>query len=155
MSQEQSIEDRIDTLRSEVEESEGELLEDAPTPPRRLPSWRRWKRFGAVALPLAAVIIVAALLLYRALPAPPAGEMAVVGRVIRLDGSPLPAQVAIHGTSLQVTANDDGYFRLDHVPSGPQTIVVRHQGYEIGFPVSLEPGTERDVGDLPFWPLGE
>ncbi len=33
--------------------------------------------------------------------------------------------------------------------------VVSYQGYEIGFPVSLEPGTERDVGNLPFWPSGE
>ena len=153
MEHEQNIEDKIDALREEIKE--GDMLVEAPTAPRRLlPDWR-WGRIGVAALLLTAVIIVGALRLTQARPVPTAGETTIVGRVTRLDGSPLPARVAIYGTTLWVMADADGYFRLDHVPAGPQTIVVSYQNYEAGFPVSLEPGTERNVGNLPFWPLGE
>lgn len=140
-------------LRVDIQE-EG-LLVDAPVVRRSLRSiWRNWRRVVLMVV-LAAISLIVGAWFGLTHPLSVMGEATVAGRVIGLDGSPLEAQVAIHGTSIRVMADRDGSFRLDRIPSGPQAVVVSYQGYEAGFPASLAPGEELDVGDLPFWPLGE
>lgn len=140
-------------LRGEIHR-EGQLV-DAPVVRRSLRSiWRTWRRV-VLMLVLAAIALIAGAWFGLSRPLQMSGEARVAGRVAGLDGSPLEAQVAIHGTSIRVTADRDGSFRLDRVPSGSQAIIVSYQGFEAGFPASLSPGEEVNVGDLAFWPLGE
>ncbi len=153
------MDERADTgqataeLRVDIHE-EG-LLVDAPVVRRSLRSiWRNWRRVVLMVV-LAAISLTIGAWFGLTHPLSVMGEATVAGRVIGLDGSPLEAQVAIHGTSIRVMADRDGSFRLDLIPSGPQAVVVSYQGYEAGFPASLAPGEELDVGDLPFWPLAE
>ena len=140
-------------LRVDIHE-EG-LLVDAPVVRRSLRSiWRNWRRVVLMVV-LATISLVVGAWFGLTHPLSVTGEATVAGRVTGLDGSPLEAQVAIHGTSIRVTADRDGIFRLERIPSGSQSLVVSYQGREAGFPASLAPGEELDVGDLPFWPLGE
>lgn len=140
-------------LRVDIHE-EG-LLVDAPVVRRSLRSiWRNWRRVVLMVV-LAMIALIVGAWFGLTHPLPVSGEATLAGRVIRMDGSPLEAQVAIHGTSIRAMADRDGFFRMERIPSGPQAVVVSYQGYEAGFPASLASGEELDVGDLPFWPLGE
>lgn len=140
-------------LRVDIHE-EGALV-DAPVVHRSLRSiWRTW-RWVTVMVGLAMISLIIGAWFGLTNPLRVTGEAAVAGRVLGLDGNPLEAQVAIHGTSIRVMADRDGSFRLDRIPSGSQSVVVSYQGYEAGFPASLAPGEGLDLGDLPFWPLGE
>ncbi|PSQ65499.1 MAG: hypothetical protein BRD25_02605 [Bacteroidetes bacterium QH_1_61_8] len=56
----------------------------------------------------------------------------VEGRVVDAnDGTPLPgANVAVEGTSIGTSTNEDGRYALSGVPTGSQTIRVSFVGYE-------------------------
>lgn len=136
---------------------ETDFLVDAPSIELEKPglSLRQRIVYGMIAVLSVAVVILGISLSDQAHASPAMGEMTVVGRVRRLDGSPLQAQVSIYGTDIHVMTDRSGYFQISQVPAGPQTIVTSYQGYEMGVPVELEPETKRDIGYLEFWPLDE
>jgi len=88
----------------------------------------RWLLFAALFVPLAA-----------ASPLQAQGTGSVRGRVV-VDGTSRPlaqAQVAVVGTTVGATTNDNGEYRLSNVPAGPRTLrVVR-----IGFAPATAPVT--------------
>ncbi len=55
---------------------------------------------------------------------------AITGRVIDDENQPLPgATVTLKGTKLNTGTDVNGYFKLNSVPTGPQTLVVTFIGY--------------------------
>ncbi len=64
------------------------------------------------------------------------------GTVRDSTGNPLSsATIGIAGTTVGVTADNDGNYRIANVPVGPQVAIVRYVGYEpISKPVSIQSG---------------
>jgi hypothetical protein len=62
----------------------------------------------------------------------PAGSVTVSGRVTARDGTPVAnARVYVPGTGAATRTDANGSFALAGVPAGPQSVVVRHNGYAV------------------------
>lgn len=85
------------------------------------------------------------------------GSMAVVlrtgaveGRVLDGEGNPLPGEVFILGRDAEVEINSEGYFFLEDIPTGYQSLVVAHHGAAEEYPVVIETGSTVNMGEIEF-----
>jgi len=78
------------------------------------------------------------------------GQGAVGGKVISQDGTPLSGEVFILGMDKEVLIDSNGYFLLEGVPAGYQSVVVAHNGAAEEFPVEIIPGKITDLDEIKF-----
>lgn len=73
----------------------------------------------------------------------PAGQQPLVGAIITVRAYP----------ALRATSNDQGYFRMDNVPSGPQVITISGDGYaHVDMTVQVAPNVVTPVAPPPVTP---
>ena len=123
-----------------------------PEPPPD-PSVRR-KRFRIVLLiALLAVLFLGAV---NFLQSQTAGFLldtgAVTGMVVDENGKPFQGEVFILGTELAVAPDANGYFALDRVPAGQQSLIVADELFGREFPINVIAGETVDIGQIQFVP---
>ncbi len=79
-----------------------------------------------------------------------AGVGGVKGVVVDEQGQPLPAEIVVLKTDLAVQADASGYFEIQGVPAGEQTLVVGYLARGIEVPVRIAGGQTRDLGQIQF-----
>jgi hypothetical protein len=75
---------------------------------------------------------------------------AVSGMVLDEDGNPFQVEVFILGTELAVVIDANGYFVMDRVPAGQQSLIVADEEYGNEFPITVIAGGTIDVGQIQF-----
>jgi hypothetical protein len=119
--------------------------------PERLPdsSARRKRAWIAIAVLAALALVFGVLNLARSGAfARVAGVGGVKGVVVDETGQPLPAEIFVLGTNLSAETDASGYFEIQGVPAGDQTLVIGYlaQGTEV--PVRVAGGETRDLGQV-------
>ena len=77
-----------------------------------------------------------------------AGEGSIAGHVNDHHGNPYPADVAISGTKISTTANEEGLFELEHVPIGDYSIIFLNDSYGWEQKASVQSGQNTDMGTI-------
>lgn len=78
-----------------------------------------------------------------------AGVGGVKGTVVDEKGQPLPAaDIFVLKTSLSAETDAAGYFEIQGVPAGYQTLVVGYLAQGIEVPVRIAGGETRDLGQI-------
>ena len=78
------------------------------------------------------------------------GTGRIEGQVVNESGRPLHAQIFIIHTDLVATTDAEGYFSLQGVPAGEQTLVVGYQGVGREYPVTVPADGVVDMGQIRF-----
>ena len=78
------------------------------------------------------------------------GKGAVGGRVFNQEGAPLAGEVFILGMDQEVKISSDGYFLLEGIPAGYQSVVVAYNGTAEEYPVEIIPGETTDLDEIQF-----
>ncbi len=121
-----------------------------PEPPPD-PSLRR-KRFRIIVL----LVLLTVLFLGTAnfLQSQTAGLLletgSVTGMIIDENGQPFQGEVFILGTELAVVIDANGYFVMDSVPAGQQSLIVADEEYGNEFLINIIAGEAIDVGQIQF-----
>lgn len=119
--------------------------------PERLPdsSQRRKGAWIAIAVLAALALVFGVVNLVRSDSfARLAGVGGVKGVVVDAQGQPLPAEVFVLKTGLSAEADASGYFEIQGVPAGQQTLVVGYLARGIEVPVRIAGGETRDLGRI-------
>lgn len=117
--------------------------------PEQLPdsSRRRRRVWGAiVALAVLALVFGVVNLVRSDSFARLAGVGGVKGTVVDEKGQPLAAEVFVLKTGLAAETDAAGYFEIQGVPAGRQTLVVGYMALGIEVPVQIAGGETRDLG---------
>lgn len=117
--------------------------------PEQLPdsSRRRRRVWGAiVALAVLALVFGVVNLVRSDSFARLAGVGGVKGTVVDEKGQPLAAEVFVLKTGLATETDAAGYFEIQGVPAGRQTLVVGYMARGIEVPVQIAGGETRDLG---------
>lgn len=119
--------------------------------PEKLPdsSGRRKRAWIAIAVLAGVAVIFGVLNLARSDSfARLAGVGGVKGMVADEQGQPLPAEIFVLKTNLTAEADASGYFEIQGVPAGQQTLVVGYLAKGIEVPVRIAGGETRDLGQI-------
>lgn len=125
--------------------------------PEQLPdsSRRRRRVWGAiVALAVLALVFGVVNLVRSDSFARLAGVGGVKGTVVDEKGQPLAAEVFVLKTGLAAETDAAGYFEIQGVPAGRQTLVVGYMARGIEVPVQIAGGETRDLGRVQL-PIAE
>lgn len=125
--------------------------------PEQLPdsSRRRRRVWGAiVALAVLALVFGVVNLVRSDSFARLAGVGGVKGTVVDEKGQPLAAEVFVLKSGLAAETDAAGYFEIQGVPAGRQTLVVGYMAWGIEVPVQIAGGETRDLGRVQL-PIAE
>ncbi|RLE02742.1 MAG: hypothetical protein DRJ13_05255 [Bacteroidetes bacterium] len=78
------------------------------------------------------------------------GQGAVSGRVLNQEGSPLRGEVFILGMDKEVFIDSEGYYLIEGIPAGFQSLVVTHNGAGEEYPVEIISGENSVLDDIHF-----
>ncbi|MBC8330974.1 MAG: carboxypeptidase regulatory-like domain-containing protein [Anaerolineae bacterium] len=73
---------------------------------------------------------------------------AISGYIMDESNAPLTARVIIFGTSVRGESNADGFFYIDDVPAGEQSVIVIFGEIGIEVTAQIDPGSETDLGNI-------
>jgi hypothetical protein len=76
------------------------------------------------------------------------GQATLQGQVVNQLGQPIPAEIIVLETRKSVVAGNDGRFVMDNVPAGQISVVAGYQGTGVEIPVSLNAGSNFDMGEI-------
>jgi hypothetical protein len=76
------------------------------------------------------------------------GQATIQGQVVNQLGQPIPAEIIILETRKSVVAGNDGRFVMENVPAGQISVVADYQGTGVEIPVSLNAGSNFDLGQI-------
>lgn len=119
--------------------------------PEQLPdsSRRRRRVWGAiVALAVLALVFGVVNLARSGAFARLAGVGGVKGAVVDEQNQPLQAEIFVLGTNLSAQADASGYFEIQNVPAGRQTLVIGYLGKGTEIEVRVAGGETRDLGKI-------
>ncbi len=119
--------------------------------PEKLPdsSGRRKRAWIAIAVLAALALVFGVINLVRSDSlARLAGVGGVKGMVVDEKGQPLPAEIFVLKTGLSAETDASGYFEIQGVPAGHQTLVVGYLAQGIEMPVRIAGGETRDLGQI-------
>ncbi len=74
----------------------------------------------------------------------------VTGMIIDENGQPFQGEVFLLGTELAVVIDANGYFVMDSVPAGQQSLIVADEEYGNEFLINIIAGEAIDVGQIQF-----
>lgn len=80
------------------------------------------------------------------------GRGSVQGTIIDAEGMPFLGYIFILGTDLETQTDMHGYFVLDNVPAGEQSLIVADELFGREFPILVVAGETVDVGQIQFVP---
>ncbi len=81
---------------------------------------------------------------------PFASTGAIRGIAVNENGVPVEAKIFILGTDIQGQADQEGYFHIDGIPTGQQSVVVAQHGSGREYPATIQEGYTTDLGELRF-----
>ena len=120
------------------------LPDKLPDPPRR--------RLIVRILLLVSIIVVILLSVISLMNGPVGNQLRgtglISGRVIDVDGRPLPADVLILQSKKAVHTLADGTFTLSGIPAGERFLVATHQGQGVEIKINVVTGSTLAVGDI-------
>lgn len=83
-----------------------------------------------------------------------AGVGGVKGVVVDEKGQPLAAEVFVLKSNLEAQADASGYFEIQGVPAGQQTLIIGYLARGVEVPVRVAGGETRDLGRIQL-PMAE
>lgn len=128
-------------------------FEDAPSLdnfknglPEKLPDPTRRRAFvrGTIAVFLVLVVGLLALRLQRA------ASGTVSGIVLDHEGNPVQAELSVAGANAFAVADETGFFVLDGVPAGAQSLVIGYRAIGREVLVQVRAGQTVDLGEFRF-----
>jgi hypothetical protein len=72
----------------------------------------------------------------------------ITGTITNRQSTPVPADIYILNTELATVSDGDGNFILDHIPGGPQTVIIEYIGIGQGIPVLIENSKTVALGQI-------
>ena len=121
--------------------------------PSKLPDQKsKRKRIFTIMMTLVVIIITLGIInfLQSDTAAILSGTGTITGIVVDENGDPIEAEIYVLGTKVDGLADSDGYFIIDGVPSGNQSIAVAYQGSGFEYPVFIQPGESTKLGEIRF-----
>jgi hypothetical protein len=77
-----------------------------------------------------------------------AGKGTVTGLVLDRSSLPLSAEIFIIGAKTESKTNSEGYFEIENVPAGMQSVVIAHNGSGEEIRVEVIAGSAVDLGTV-------
>jgi hypothetical protein len=74
------------------------------------------------------------------------GKGDVYGQVVDNEGNPIPAEIFVFGTNIQVIADSNGNFVIDNLPDGSQSLIVAHGDIATEVFIEITAGGAVDIG---------
>ncbi len=119
--------------------------------PEQLPDSSKRRRrvwFAVVILAVAALILGVVNLARSGAFARMTGVGGIKGVVVDEKGQPLQAEVFVLKSNLSTVADASGYFEIQGVSAGHQTLVIGYLAQGIEVPVRIAGGETRDLGQI-------
>lgn len=76
------------------------------------------------------------------------GKGTVVGQVIDNKNQPIVADIVFIGLEIKGKTNNEGYFEINNIPSGEQSVAILVESGGVEYPVLIEAGKTFDIGQV-------
>ena len=83
------------------------------------------------------------------------GSGTITGEVVGERNQPVEAKIVILGTEIEGESNLEGYFEIQNVPAGNQSVVILYQGSGWEYLTTITPGQVTNIGKIKVIPTSE
>ena len=70
----------------------------------------------------------------------------VTGYGVDESGTPIQVEVLVFGTDINILSDEDGFFLVDNVPVGEQSVIVAYGNIATEVDITVNPGVENSIG---------